>query len=287
MRMLCPQSSKRLTDTDVNRRRVRRAVHLSELATLTGLSPASVEGLLEKFRGEGRNFVTFEPTGTNADPLVQISHESLIRQWGRLKDWVDDEADSRDRFLELVDRARNRRALLQDPDLEYAVSWRKRAKPTPAWASRYSRDESDFTEAMNYLDESERAIKLDQLRDRTLNAARLSYLVPASCLMQAAFEDLHNPLFAGFARQEYNLATGAIFAIVSWFVTTGSRLAFQAGIMLYGIDTVCVVLAATRMPPEMTVLSLGFHAWLLFGLVDGLRASSDLSNLGQARPTAK
>ena len=68
---------------------------------------------------------------TSADGVVDISHESLIRQWPRLRDWVDEERESRDHYLELVGRARREAALLRDPDLAVALDWRRQARPTP------------------------------------------------------------------------------------------------------------------------------------------------------------
>ena len=76
-------------------------------------------------------------------PRVDISHESLIRQWNRLRGWVDDERQARDRYQELVERARKREqgeaALLQDPELRSLSDWRDAVRPTPAWAARYRR----------------------------------------------------------------------------------------------------------------------------------------------------
>jgi hypothetical protein len=57
---------------------------------------------------------------------VDISHESLIRQWTRLREWVTDERDKRDQFLSLVSRARSWQkygVLLQGNELKSAEAW--------------------------------------------------------------------------------------------------------------------------------------------------------------------
>ena len=96
--------------------------------------------------------------GKPDDPRVDISHESLIRQWDRLRQWVDEERRSRDRYRELVARARKRErgeaALLQDPELRTVADWRDQARPSRPWAERYSEADGDFACAVAYLDAS-------------------------------------------------------------------------------------------------------------------------------------
>src|SRR4029453_14039638 len=110
-----------LTDTDPHNRRVRRPARLSELAAVTGQSPQAVQAILERFREGGRNFLVISASADEDDPRVDISHESLIRQWDTLKAWVDEERESRNQFLDLVHRRRGNRALLWDPDLQIAL----------------------------------------------------------------------------------------------------------------------------------------------------------------------
>ncbi len=144
-----------LTDTDDSNRPVRRYVRLSELERETGAPRAAIERTLERFRESGRSFVVLRPDPESDDASVHISHESLIRQWGTLGDWVSQERDSRDQYLRLVDlarrHARNQEGLLRDPGLQLALDWRDETKPSEAWAMRY-RD--DFDLAMSFLDES-------------------------------------------------------------------------------------------------------------------------------------
>ena len=56
---------------------------------------------------------------------VDISHESLIRQWDTLKAWVDEERESRNQFLDLVHRGhgyrQGERSLMQEPELQTAI----------------------------------------------------------------------------------------------------------------------------------------------------------------------
>jgi hypothetical protein len=149
---------RRLTDTDVRQRRVRSPARISVLTAIAGGDRGAVERVVQRFEEDGRSFVYRADDGQPDDPRVDISHESLIRQWDRLRAWVDDERRSRDQYRELVVRARKQErgeaALLQDPELRMAVDWRERSHPSPAWASRYADADGDFASAVGYLDAS-------------------------------------------------------------------------------------------------------------------------------------
>ena len=67
-----------LTETDPNNRTVRRPTPLLEIAEIAGVMPERVLAVVEKFREDERNFLVL--SGGGANPLVDISHESLIRQ---------------------------------------------------------------------------------------------------------------------------------------------------------------------------------------------------------------
>ncbi len=149
---------KRLTDTDSNGRRIRSPARFSELAAAAGIDRAKVEAIAARFEGEGRSFVHPAPDGRPEDPRLDISHESLIRQWVRLRDWVDAERKARDSYLGLVERAarysKDEAAALSGPELRLARNWKKQVQPTAGWAARYARGADDFKDAMRYLSRS-------------------------------------------------------------------------------------------------------------------------------------
>jgi hypothetical protein len=152
-----------LTDTDARSRRIRRPAHLSEVQAITGASRERVLEIIERFRSGGRSFLNISDDKLNDDPVIDISHESLIRQWRTLRDWVDQEAESRTTYLRVADTAIRHKAkkakLWGNPDLEVALDWREKVKPNRAWATRYH---PEFEAAMAFLDKSQmfRRIKL-------------------------------------------------------------------------------------------------------------------------------
>ena len=86
----------RLTERDTENRDVRRPAQLAELiAVAAGASGGdradeAVRTVLKEFGAEGRAFVVI-----NAQQDVDIAHESFIRKWRRLGEWVREEAQSR------------------------------------------------------------------------------------------------------------------------------------------------------------------------------------------------
>jgi len=138
-------------------------MEVGEICELTGAAEAAVVAVVEVFRREGRSFLmpptTDALTGArvqlNRESLIDISHESLIRNWDRLKIWVDEESRSARIYRRLAETAvlynEGKAGLWRDPDLGVALTWRELTNPNQVWARRYH---PEFASAMNFLDES-------------------------------------------------------------------------------------------------------------------------------------
>jgi WD40 repeat protein/predicted chitinase/energy-coupling factor transporter ATP-binding protein EcfA2 len=147
---------KSLTERGQDNREVRRPTTVREICEVAQASAAEVTTVIESFRREGRSFLMPPPVvPLTADTLIDISHESLIRGWQRLKEWVNQEAQSARTYKRLAETAvlheKKEAGLWRDPDLELALKWREKSKPNEAWAERYH---SDFDRAMTFLDAS-------------------------------------------------------------------------------------------------------------------------------------
>lgn len=160
---------KRLTELGPDRREVRRPTPLAEIAEVAEATTDEVMDIIGHFERHGRSFLT-----VSADGIVDISHESLIRQWPRLREWTVQEAESGDVYLRLVDAAerwnRGEAALLRNPDLQIAATWWEENRPNASWADRYK---PRFGLAASYLDRSRRSAR----RRRVLAAAAIAVLV--------------------------------------------------------------------------------------------------------------
>jgi WD40 repeat protein len=171
---------KGLTEKEDNRE-IRRPVTLQELCALAGASRPEVVAVVETFRREGRSFLMPPaPAPLGGSSLIDISHESLIRNWGRLKSWVDEESVSAQIYRRVAETAAlyegGRAGLWGDPDLQIALDWRAQDGPNAAWAARYH---PAFDAAMKFLDESLAAREAaargaEELRRREVRRARMN-----------------------------------------------------------------------------------------------------------------
>ena len=152
----------RLTEKGANNRETRRPTQLKELFAVVGASnePEKQRVVVEAinhFRAPGAAFLISPDPELKADSVIDITHESLIRLWKRLRKWVDGEAESANVYRRLIESAqlyeKGKEDLLHGPALGNTLAWKKEQQPTAAWAARYG---GDFDSAMAFLDASSR-----------------------------------------------------------------------------------------------------------------------------------
>ncbi|MEO5741527.1 MAG: hypothetical protein ABIS29_13125, partial [Vicinamibacterales bacterium] len=164
-RSVCERIMKALTDWGTDARGTRRPTTLGTLCALTGATDAEVIGVIDVFRKPSRSFL-MPPAGVSLHPekVIDISHESLMRVWERLKTWGEEEARSAQTYRRLRDwgiRWANGDAdLWRGPDLASATAWRQREAPRPEWAERHG-GRDDLQTAMKFLDASEQAQRVE------------------------------------------------------------------------------------------------------------------------------
>lgn len=148
---------KRLTGSETGPRDVRSPARVSEVAAIAAVGQTEVIPVLETFRRQDRCFLLIQSVSTD-DQLVDISHESLIRQWRRLKGWVEEESEAAIVYRRIRDWAlrwkQDKAGLWRGPDLATALASRERWPPSPeAWAARYGQP-GEFHVAIEFLDAS-------------------------------------------------------------------------------------------------------------------------------------
>ena len=158
-RALCEALFKAITDRSTEARGTRRPTRMDALCEITGATPAELTEVIDVFRDPLRSFL-MPPAGTplRPDTPIDISHESLMRVWARLRAWGDEEAQSAHTFRRLAEtddlyRA-GRAGLLRQPDLRFALDWRSRQQPNVAWAQRYR---AGLDTTLDFLQRSEQA----------------------------------------------------------------------------------------------------------------------------------
>lgn len=166
-RVICEILFKALTEKGPDNQGLRRSARLSDIAEIADVPEAKVIQVIDKFREPGRSLLmppSNVPLTSNSN--VEISHESLMRIWHRLKNWVEEEADSANMYRRLAEAAAmhqvGKAGLWRPPDLELAKIWRDKQNPRLAWAKRYN---VHLEKAMTFLNHSQ-SVYDDELRQK-------------------------------------------------------------------------------------------------------------------------
>ncbi len=183
-RFLTEKLFKALTDVSNQNRGTRRPTPLDELCALTSAREEELLHIIDRFRSPGCAFL-MPPAHIRlaGNSLVDISHESIMRVWTRLKKWVEDESESAQLYLRLSRSAalfqEGKTGLWVNPELQLALQWKTINKPNIVWASRY---DSGFDRAIVFLENSRQQYENEQLKKerqqkRNLRRARNSAIV--------------------------------------------------------------------------------------------------------------
>lgn len=134
---------------------IRRPVKVQEVREVAQTDLVTLQHVVNVFRQSGRNFLTPPPSvPLQLETVLDISHESLIRQWQRLQDWAIDENEKSAMYLRLLQAAqlhrKNQGELWYGLDLTSAQQWLHEKQPNPFWASRYGSQE-DFEKVLAFI----------------------------------------------------------------------------------------------------------------------------------------
>jgi hypothetical protein len=148
-----------LTKIDQSRA-VRNRMTLQEITNIINkpeFDSKRIGRVINIFRKEGNTFIRpFLMDGDEEDippeTVLDITHESLIRNWKRLLKWVNQEfafyedfVDFRKQLDRWVDSGKSRDFLLPLGPLTYFENWFEECKPNQYWIARYSEDQESKT----------------------------------------------------------------------------------------------------------------------------------------------
>lgn len=197
-------------DAEATRRRVRR----SELESL-GIDREDLEPVLEAFTTERLLLADRDPL--TRGPTVEVAHEALLREWPRLRAWIQDEQDA------LLLGRRLRAAIAEweaaQHDDDYLLTGARLA-PFSTWAQSASLigEERAFLQASQERDQAEQAARAR--RRRVLTGVLASATVVAMLLASVAFaqsrratEEAERALTAERQATARELAASAINAL--------------------------------------------------------------------------
>ena len=175
---------KALTDITKESRGTRRPTQLSEIITLAEAREEEVIKVIDSFRKPGCAFLM--PSAhveINADSTIDISHESIMRVWTRLRKWVEEESQSAQLYLRLSKSAElyqeGKTGLWINPELQLALQWKEQTKPNGTWAMRY---DPAFDRAITFLQYSKKQSELEvskkeSQQKKNLKRARYSAII--------------------------------------------------------------------------------------------------------------
>jgi len=184
---ICESIFRTITEKGGDNRGVRRPTRISQLCAISQASIEEVEKIINIFRAPGRSFIVpAYSVKLNNDSVIDISHESFMRIWERLRVWVDEEATAVQMYKRLAESAdlfqSGKTNLWRPPDLQLALNWRTKTKPSLTWAERH---DPAFERTMVFLESSEKEFLKEEenkirLQKRQLRRTRIFALVLGS-----------------------------------------------------------------------------------------------------------
>ncbi len=152
-----------LTKID-NSRAVRNRMTLEEITRIInhpGLTEDVVGEVLNTYREEGNSFLrpfkTEDPATHRLQPgtVLDITHESLIRNWNKLNQWANKEFEFYSTFLDFQKQlnrwkqsGKSKNYLLPIGPLTYFENWYDNCKPNAGWIKRYGEAREDQQESL-------------------------------------------------------------------------------------------------------------------------------------------
>lgn len=174
-------------------RRPSRLVRIYEVLAVDGEPAAEVAGRAEVdaairafAQPDSSLLVISNAPELDGDSVIDISHESLIKNWQRLQGWLLEETRSAEWFRSVVDDTIRHRtgeaSLWRDPELGRALQL-KRAGWNQAWARQYlPQADPSFSEVEGFLAQSAASAEAERVEQE---ARRAKEIADAHALAQA------------------------------------------------------------------------------------------------------
>jgi len=173
---ICEKLFKLITGKGSDNKGVRYPTDIKTLRSAIRCSGDELIKVIEEFRNPSISVLSpHYSVKLDDNSLIDLSHESLIHLWDRLRIWVDEESLSVQMYLRLSEASalyqQGKTGLLKQPDLQLAINWREQNNPSLWWAQKYN---PAFERAMVYLRTSEKEFRETEERKLRHNRWRLS-----------------------------------------------------------------------------------------------------------------
>lgn len=212
-----------LTERPQDGAEVRRPVEFDRLCEIVPAARERIATVVERLRRADTMFLRPPPLEPlEGNPVVDITHESLIRQWPLLRRWLQAEVEARAQLQRLRDAAARHAGgegdLWRGRELQRALEWQSAERPTAGWVRLSAGDDgaAQWPSALDFLARSEAESRADRRR-RT----QIKWIY--GTLGVAVVAAVAYGLFEHFARQE-----SALQARLSQAQARSSELANRA-----------------------------------------------------------
>ena len=155
---ICEKLFKIITGKGSDNKGVRYPSNVKTIRSVVRCTGDELYEVIEEFRNPSISVLTpHYSIRLDDDSIIDLSHESLIHLWDRLRKWIDEESSSVQMYLRLSEASalyqQGKTGLLKQPELQLALNWREQNKPTLGWAQKYN---PAYERAMVYLRTSEK-----------------------------------------------------------------------------------------------------------------------------------
>jgi WD40 repeat protein len=232
-RELCRGIFQALTVEESNSRGIRRPQRLGRLCQVLEVPAHELRPIIDAYRQSGVTFLMPSPeVELTGQTIIDISHESLMRVWTRLRQWVEEETQAAGIYHRLSESAdlhqQGKAGLYRDPELGIALAWRESKRPNAVWAERYR---PGFATAMEFLEASQKASLAEE---ESREAARQRELDQARQLAEAQQLRLEQQQRAA-RRLRLMIAGLAVVALIAGVACVAALLANQRAIRLAAV----------------------------------------------------
>ncbi len=154
---ICEKLFKTITEKGSDNVGIRRPTDISSIIAIVQASEKEIMKIVNVFRAPGRAFLT-PPASIPLEKhsIIDLSHESLMRIWDRLRVWVEEEAAAVNIYKRLAESSAlfqiGKTGLWRPPELHLATNWQMKNNPNLAWAVRF---DPAYERAMVFLKASE------------------------------------------------------------------------------------------------------------------------------------
>jgi WD40 repeat protein/energy-coupling factor transporter ATP-binding protein EcfA2 len=157
-KLICERLFKNITGPGPDNKGIRLPLSIKDLKSAIQCGYDELIQVVEEFRNPAISVLTPHYSVPLADnSVVDLSHESIILLWTRLRQWVAGESASVQMYLRLSETSalyqQGKAGLLKQPELQLALNWREQNKPTLSWAVKH---DPAFERAMVFLRTSEK-----------------------------------------------------------------------------------------------------------------------------------